>query len=179
MQVYVALLRGINVGTSIRISMKDLKNCFELIGLTHVVTYIQSGNVVFHCDIEKEALTALVENALMNRFNASIKVVLRTQQDIASLCLSIPPTWLNDEFMKTDVFFVMNGAESNWMQDLKVEAFEDVLIKEKDFVWRMDRTNQSRSGQKKLMKLPLYKVVTIRNINTVRALYALMTSSLS
>jgi uncharacterized protein (DUF1697 family) len=46
-RVYVALIRGINVGGRSIISMADLRKWVESLGLTDVATYIQSGNVVF------------------------------------------------------------------------------------------------------------------------------------
>ena len=50
---YIALLRGINVGKSIKVSMKELKSICEDIGLENVRTYIQSGNVIFESDLEE------------------------------------------------------------------------------------------------------------------------------
>ena len=47
MTVYIALLRGINVGGRNIIKMADLKSTFESMGLESVQTYIQSGNVLF------------------------------------------------------------------------------------------------------------------------------------
>jgi uncharacterized protein (DUF1697 family) len=47
---FVALLRGINVGTAARISMADLRRAFESAGLHDVRTLLQSGNVVFDED---------------------------------------------------------------------------------------------------------------------------------
>ena len=47
MNVYIALIRGINVGGSHLLPMKDLKLLFEQHGCAEVQTYIQSGNVVF------------------------------------------------------------------------------------------------------------------------------------
>ena len=44
---YVALLRGINVGTAKRIAMSDLRESFASLGYTGVRTVLQSGNVVF------------------------------------------------------------------------------------------------------------------------------------
>jgi uncharacterized protein (DUF1697 family) len=46
-KVYIALLRGVNVGGSKVILMADLKRIFEKLGFANVKTYIQSGNVVF------------------------------------------------------------------------------------------------------------------------------------
>ena len=45
MQVYIAMLRGINVGGHKRIKMEQLRASFEKLGFEQVKTYIQSGNV--------------------------------------------------------------------------------------------------------------------------------------
>ena len=45
---HVALLRGINVGGKNVLPMKELAAMFGAAGCTGVLTYIQSGNVVFH-----------------------------------------------------------------------------------------------------------------------------------
>lgn len=45
--VYVALLRGINVGGKNKVDMKQLMAAFEDAGMTSVRTYINSGNVIF------------------------------------------------------------------------------------------------------------------------------------
>ena len=48
--VYIALLRGINVGGNNKLPMKDLAALFERAGCQNVSTYIQSGNVVFRVE---------------------------------------------------------------------------------------------------------------------------------
>jgi uncharacterized protein (DUF1697 family) len=48
--VYVALLRGINVGGNNMVPMKALKASFEKLGFRDVATYINSGNVVFRAE---------------------------------------------------------------------------------------------------------------------------------
>jgi uncharacterized protein (DUF1697 family) len=64
---YIALLRGINVGGNTLIKMPDLKVCFESLGFTDVVTYIQSGNVVFSTRNDNaEEITQLIESGLKN-----------------------------------------------------------------------------------------------------------------
>lgn len=45
--IYIALLRGINVGGNNKIEMKKLKQTFEHAGMGHVTTYINSGNIIF------------------------------------------------------------------------------------------------------------------------------------
>ena len=44
---YAALMRGVNVGTTKRIAMADLRAAFEAEGFGNVRTLLQSGNVVF------------------------------------------------------------------------------------------------------------------------------------
>jgi uncharacterized protein (DUF1697 family) len=43
---YVALLRGINIGTHKRMKMEALQRALRELGFEDVKTYIQSGNVV-------------------------------------------------------------------------------------------------------------------------------------
>lgn len=43
--LYVALLRGIDVGGKNKLPMKELSAIFALAGCTEIKTYIQSGNV--------------------------------------------------------------------------------------------------------------------------------------
>jgi hypothetical protein len=50
MDIYVALLRGINVGSKNRVKMADLQGMFLDLQLGRVQTYIQSGNVLFSSD---------------------------------------------------------------------------------------------------------------------------------
>ena len=45
--VYIALLRGINVGGNKKIAMADLRALLEQLGLDDVKTLLNSGNVVF------------------------------------------------------------------------------------------------------------------------------------
>ena len=62
---YVALLRGINVGTAKAIAMSDLRACFEGLGCANVRTLLRSGNVVFDAaqPLDRRVLEAAIETA--------------------------------------------------------------------------------------------------------------------
>jgi uncharacterized protein (DUF1697 family) len=45
--IYVDLLRGVNVGGKGKVEMSRLQDVFERLGYINVVTYINSGNVIF------------------------------------------------------------------------------------------------------------------------------------
>ncbi len=47
MSVFIALLRGINVGGNKRVGMTDLVKLMISLGFSNVRTYLQSGNVIF------------------------------------------------------------------------------------------------------------------------------------
>lgn len=47
MQTFISILRGINVSGQKKILMTELKALYESLKLKEVITYIQSGNVIF------------------------------------------------------------------------------------------------------------------------------------
>jgi uncharacterized protein (DUF1697 family) len=76
----VALLRGINVGGKNLIRMPALKACFEENGFDDVVTYIQSGNVLFTAPTTPAAeLTRRIEAMLAQAFDYVPTVVVRSR----------------------------------------------------------------------------------------------------
>jgi len=80
---YLVLLRGINVGGNNIIKMADLKICFENMGFTDVVTFIQSGNVVFRStEKDKTKLTTKIESVLSTTFSYKSRVVTVTHKEL-------------------------------------------------------------------------------------------------
>ena len=51
--IYIALLRGVNVGGNNKIDMKQLKSAFVEAGFSDVITYINSGNVIFSSELDE------------------------------------------------------------------------------------------------------------------------------
>jgi len=90
MTVFIALLRGINVGGKNRIKMADLKTVFESIGLIRVETYIQSGNVIFESNENEDTLRMKIEHEIEEKFGFSAIVVLRTAAELEQLILNCP-----------------------------------------------------------------------------------------
>jgi uncharacterized protein (DUF1697 family) len=80
---HVALLRGINVGGKNMLPMKELAGLFVAAGCGEVVTYIQSGNVVFCAD---DKVAGGVQNAITKQvelqFGLKVPVVLRTASEM-------------------------------------------------------------------------------------------------
>ena len=78
MAIYIALLRGINVGGKNSIKMAELKQHLAAMGLRKVQTYIQSGNVLFESEKEENILRDEIEKEIYSKFGFHVPVVLRT-----------------------------------------------------------------------------------------------------
>ena len=87
MQTYVALLRGINVGGSHMLAMKDLKLLFEQNSCVDVRTYIQSGNVVFRSSVSDARRLAQQVTAAVSKgrgFEPRVLVLTRSELERAA-----------------------------------------------------------------------------------------------
>jgi len=175
--IYVALLRGINVGGNNKVEMKKLKTTFELLGFTNVVTYINSGNIVFECVSEElDIITDKIEKAIKKDFGLDIKVLLRSFDDIETVCKKLPDNWVKNDVMKTDVMFLWEKFDNpKVMEHLKINPVDNVKYIPGAVLWNVERKNHSKSGMTKLVGTELYRNMTIRNVNTVRKLHQIMT----
>ena len=90
MNIYVAFLRGINVGGHKLIKMADLVRIFTKAGCRDVRTYIQSGNVIFASPLtDVDYLTRKLETALNKAVGYQVPMILKTlPEEMASPLLS-------------------------------------------------------------------------------------------
>ena len=77
---YVLLLRGINVGGKNKVSMKDLKMNIGELGYQNVVTYINSGNVIFDTDDNTETVKIKIAEMLKNVFFPIQHVIITREE---------------------------------------------------------------------------------------------------
>lgn len=176
---YVALLRGINVGGKNPIPMAGLKTCFEDHGFDDVRTYIQSGNVVFSTPTSSQAaLTREIERMISTAFaHYEASVVLRSRNQMRAVVDRAPKGFGAEPLnYRYDVVFLKAPLTGK-------TASKDVPIKEGvDRLWvgtgvlyssrLMSRATQSRFSR--IVSLPTYKQMTIRNWNTTTKLVELL-----
>lgn len=173
---YVALLRGINVGGKNKVEMKRLKVLFEKLGYKNVITYINSGNVIFETNqsgnkkIEKE-----IEAAITQEFFLNIRVVIRSKENINQVNAKIKPTWQNNADQRTNVMFLWPEIDSpNILKDIPKTSADDTTYVSGALIWHTTGDHYKKGGLKDLAKSKLYKQMTVRNCNTVRKLVDLM-----
>ncbi|MFJ3668972.1 DUF1697 domain-containing protein [Streptomyces sp. NPDC090106] len=91
MTTYAALLRGINVGGAKKVPMAELRTVLEDLGLTGVVTYLQSGQAVFTADHgDEESLAAELAEAVEKHFGFTVDVVVRDHAYLAAVADACP-----------------------------------------------------------------------------------------
>lgn len=91
MQIYIAMLRGINVGGHKRVKMETLRRSFEKLGFEQVQTHIQSGNVVFKARRISEAiLSKRIEEKIIADFGFAVSVICRSADELCGIIESNP-----------------------------------------------------------------------------------------
>lgn len=175
---YLVLLRGINVGGKNIIKMMDLKASFEAMGFSNVLTYIQSGNVLFQSDEkDKAALTAKTEKGLSERFNFEAKVVVISQKELDAVVKSAPRGFGSDpEKFRYDVIFLKEPlTPKEAMKSVRIRDGVDAAQAGKQALYFSRLISRaSQSYLTKIIGMPVYQNMTIRNWNTTTKLLALM-----
>lgn len=81
--MWVALLRGINVGGKNTLPMKELVGLFESLGCKDVQSYIQSGNVIFGGPAAlARKVPGLVAVGIRKRWGYDVPVITRTATEL-------------------------------------------------------------------------------------------------
>jgi len=177
LNVYVALLRGVNVGGNNMISMRELKESFEKAGFTHVSTYINSGNIIFTSkEADARKLETKIEKMLLKEYQLDGKVVLRSLPEMAKLIESLPRSWTGDSRYRYNVMFLRHTIDSEKVIDdmpIKPES-EELHYRPGTLLWSTQITEFNQTSMAKLSSRKIFKDMTVRNLNTTKKLYELM-----
>lgn len=133
MTIYIAFLRGINVGGKNVIKMAELKQVFEAIGLYEVQTYIQSGNVLFKSNEAEEFLRDKIQQEIEANFGSSVTVALRTHEELERIILNCP--FSEDEIADAESF---SETESLYVGLLTHNPLKEKIMHLNDYVSESD-----------------------------------------
>ncbi len=132
MKKYVAILRGINVSGQKLIKMAELKAHVEDLGLRNVITYIQSGNVIFDSDeTNSETLSALIANKIKEVYGWDVPVIIRTKDEISEIINNNPFGQINqltDKWYVTFLTQIPNNQLAHAFAEIKFGPDEFILI---------------------------------------------------
>jgi uncharacterized protein (DUF1697 family) len=123
MTAFVAMLRGVNVGARNKIKMADLQELFVGLGHTAVVTYIQSGNVVFKSRSKSSTAVAhAVEERITRDLGLDVRVLVRTHDEMAKVARSNPFLKSCAEVARLHVTFLAGKPDAELVR--AVSAFD-------------------------------------------------------
>lgn len=165
------------MGGKAPINMRQLASVFEAAGMAGVKTYINSGNVVFESAMKDRAkLTRLLEGSIEKHFGMSVRVLVKSRDELAAIAAALPKNWTNDATSKCDVFFLWPAVDKPAVLDaLEYDPeIDDVRYTPGAVLRCTARKNAARSKLTKVAGTPLYQEMTIRNCNTTRKLLALL-----
>ncbi len=175
---YIALLRGINVGGKNKVSMPLLKALFEQNGFVDVVTYINSGNVIFSSDkTNGEELKKECESFIEDKFRLKIPVTIVSGEDLNAALDNAPLWWNKDEDTKHNAIFVippMTVAEVFEQVGTIKPEYEKIDYYDRIIFWSAPIKTFSRTRWSKIVSSSVYDNITIRNANTVNKLSQLV-----
>ena len=174
---YIALLRAVNVGGKNKVTMSILKQEMQTKGFQNVITYINSGNILFDSEFSKEHNTDILRSIIIDSFTLDIDVIIVSAKDLEE-SLSFVPVWWHDgnkEVVHNALFLFdpktrdeMLEYTQNYDSDI-----ESVFIYEDMIFWSANRPSYTKTKLGKLGSTRLYQNMTIRNSNTVHRLIEL------
>jgi uncharacterized protein (DUF1697 family) len=171
--VYIAFLRGINVGGNSIVSMAAIKEALVDLGLADVRTYINSGNVIFSTAAsDNQKLAARIEKALENHTGMPIRVLVMDHKALKKLVDAIPRNWVDDKAMRTYLLLLWKELDDpKILERLPVRAgVDNVRYAPGAVIWQVDRKDLAKSRMNRIVGTPDYKQITMRSANTMRKL---------
>ena len=176
MKRYIAFLRGINVGGKNKITMSELKIGFEKLGLAEVTTYLNSGNIVFSSNEDRDFAEQL-EAMIKDSFSLDIPVFVVSKEELEDVLQNAPDWWGNkNKEIYDNLIFIMSPATFpevlNKIGEPK-EEFEKIKGYKNTVFWSFSRKEyQKTNWWSKTASANISNRLTIRTANTVYVLTA-------
>jgi uncharacterized protein (DUF1697 family) len=177
MPVYIALLRGINVGPHKRMKMEKLRASCEALGCQQVKTYIQSGNVVLQATkLSAPSLTKRIQERIVADFGFSSDVILKTREELQKIIKGNP--LLKEEGVdssKLHVVFLSEAPAAEAVKKLKALTLAPDRVRHsgKEIYFYFPNGVSGSSLWKHNLDRVLSVTSTMRNWNAVNKLYEL------
>jgi uncharacterized protein (DUF1697 family) len=175
----VCFLRGINVSGKNMIKMADLTALFKGFGFADVLTYLQSGNVVFSNNkgLNESELSDLITTRIKKKLGFDVPVLFRTQTEIESILTN--NNFINKEKSDSDRLYVTmleehpekSKIDSLMLSDFSPERFE--ISGREVYLFCPDGYGRAKLNNNFFEK-KLGITATTRNWNTIKAVADMM-----
>lgn len=179
MAIYVALLRGINVSGQKKVAMNQLKALFENVGFTDVLTYIQSGNIVFvSYETNTPTIIKLIKENILSEFGFNVPVFILTANELDEIIQENPfynlPDFEESKLYYTILEDIPDAEELKLLLSYKFHPDQIISKGRVIYVYAQGgygKTKYSNNFIESKLKL----TATTRNYKTMQALIELIT----
>jgi uncharacterized protein (DUF1697 family) len=175
MGIYIALLRGINVGGNNMIKMSELKLMFESMGFGKVQTYINSGNVLFVSEEGVEQVREKLEAEINKAFGISVTVVLRSAEELVQIiedCPYKPDSLVKGESVQVTLMTEAASEEKLALIAVGKDDMDEFTVNGVEIYFLFRQSMLDSKLAKNMTKLG--KTATSRNLNTMNKLAAIV-----
>ncbi len=167
MTAYVALLRAVNVAGTGKLPMAELRVMAEGLGLANVRIYIASGNLLFESALSEREVKAALETRIEAYAGKYVPIFVRTAAEMAAVRAADPfPDAHGSRHM---VYFLDAAPPQDTQQSARDQADERIALGLREIY--VDYGDGIRFTK---LKLAATKTGTMRNMNTVAKLVAMM-----
>lgn len=176
MTVWVALLRGINLGSHNKVPMAELRDLAEEIDLLEPETYLRSGNLIADSDLEEGEVAAALTSAIQELFGLAVPVTCRSGDEMARIAATHPFSHLGLDERMLHVAFLDRKPDGRVDDLLDAEQYEPDRFKihgREVYLAYPNGSGRSKLNQS-LLEQRLGVSATSRNWRTVSNLAAMV-----
>jgi uncharacterized protein (DUF1697 family) len=169
--LYVALFRGINVGTAKALPMPELKRVLEGLGFSGVTTVLRSGSAVFSASSRPAA--SAIEAAVEKETGIHSDVIVLSSEEFAAIASANPLRDAVSDGSKGFVTFSSEPVGAVEMPDPEQLGGELIAVGERAvYQWMPDGSMQTKVPKSFWKQFD--GTLTARNLNTVERVLTLL-----
>ena len=177
MHQYIAFLRGINGGLTLK--MADLRKIFEKLGFTNIKTVLATGNVIFDASQSNRMdIASQIERAIASAYDYETVAILYTKDELSDLLEADPFHGIARSTKSSpQVSFTQGSSGSlpfNTPYDVPQKGYKVVGMIDDAVCSVIDLSGATRPDLLAVLDRVFNKKVTTRNWKTVERCYQAM-----
>lgn len=170
--IYIALLKGINVGGHKKIKMTSLVEMFTTLGCKQVTTYIQSGNIVFeYKKTDSVKLATIISQKIKEAFGFDVDVIVKTKNELDFI-------FNNNPFIKNEInnLYISFLSSSPQEENIDLGNYDDAeykIVNDVVYMYFYTKISASKLATNVNERKLKVDIVTTRNWKTTTQLVQL------
>jgi uncharacterized protein (DUF1697 family) len=176
MNTYLILLRGINVGGKRKVTMSELREWFEQHGLQNVVTFGNTGNVIYDTQSDNTDFAGL-QVALSEYKGFEKQLFWLSENDLTDLMTNSPDWWGIKDGGRHDLIIASSGEAAREALDEfspYIGPENRVLLYKRFVFMTIGPELRNKTRLLRISTTAAFARITVRNANTMQKLATLM-----